>query len=316
MSVNCFYFDPYTGVIDGLPVAENMPDLHRPGRMYPPSVQCEGEFIRLDTAKVPDIQVVGGMKRVMNASLRTVYPTHGGREFDVLSSDGVSGTFLLVSTRVSDRRVKEKSSWLNAWEGIISDSDVEVVLKSPQSALFRLTEEGQEVEVFQHNGLVHQLWFEGGRIFSVPLSRAEIVESRTWQFDSQIGQLTDSEHDTRRLQGILWGAARLLRFSAKDAAVRPELVNFLVKYVDQMAERLREEVRSILLQAGDRSAGNFVYGENIVSLEERRDGEARRKRAETDRKKQERQERDRAERLSMRGTTGGGQQNKKAKQKK
>lgn len=312
-AMNCFSFDPYRGVAEGIVVTENMLNPRNDGSVYPPHIRCDG-FINLDRVKAPTTKTVGEQRLLTQACLRQIDPTNGGKSFNMFSSIGRTGILLLINLLATSHRVKEKVSGLRAWEGIEADNDIEKLLVSPSGALLFLTEDGQEVDVYLHNGSVFRLRREKDSVVNIPLTWTDMAKMRVEQFRTQIATLGDDEDDVRRLHGVLGGAIRLVRFCGKEQGPREVVSEFLAENVGNMTDRIRTEVRALLLLANDKYAGIFITGHNIVSLDDRRrnSGDAGRKLAEAKKKKAERQQRDRDAYLAKH--VGGNQ--KKGKQVK
>lgn len=321
MNTNLFHFDPFGGLVEGIPVTENLPTLKNDGSVYPPHIRCGESFIGVDRVSPPVSVRHGDALHVTRGFIRRIDPVNGGRSFDVISSHGRASVLLQVNLRTpSSFRVRDKAH-LRAWEGVTQCDGVETILPLDVGCgLFLLNDQGQEVDVFVHNGFVFRLRLEKSAIVNVPLSQVDMARMRISQYESQIEEIClSSNQGVPRLHGILGSAIRLLRLSANNAEVRSYFVNFLADHLGQLIESMRREIRSILLQANDKFAGTFAEGADIISLADRQAYkligqklvEAVQKRKDVERKKVERIARNQAERLVMRGDSSVGRQKRK-----
>lgn len=312
---NTYHFNPVRGLVAGLPVSEGVPTGRNNGAVHPPHVKCGTAYIVVDNVKAPLVQAVDGVKRVMLASVRKIFPASGRSEFKALSRHENSDNIVLVHLQNFDFHVKDKFSWVEAWSGIKADGDVDFVISDSGGAILLFSQDNQEVDIYLHNGAVYRLRQEHGSIVVVPLSRKDMAELRVAQFAEQLEGLKD---DDRRKEGILWGASRLLKASIFDSEVREVLADFFVGNRSKMSDKLCQEIRSLLLQVNHLSAGNFVagYGDNVIQLRSVPSADSQKRLADVKRKKLLRQERDRQARNDMRGSSNGGGQSKKAGQKR
>ena len=305
---NTFHFHPISGLLAGLPISENVPTSRNDGSVHPPHVKCGSAFIVVDSINRPQVQVFGDKKRVMSASVRTISPASGRPEFKTLSRHQNSDNIVLVELHSFDHRVKDAFSFVEAWTGLKADSGIETVVSDFGGLILLFTKDHQEVDVYLSNGAVYRLRQEDGTIELVPLSYKEMAELRVAQFSEQLDQLDDStDMMAKRRDGILWGASRLLRASLKNREVREVLVDFLVERRSVMTDKLCQEVRHLLLSVNDVRAGNFLWGDNVTPIKSQPSPEGRLKRAELDKKKQARRQRDQLERNNRRGSSSGAQ---------
>lgn len=305
---NTFHFHPISGLQAGLPVSLNVPTSRNDGSVHPPHVKCGSDFIIIDNVNRPQMQTIRDKKRVMSASVRTVRPVSGRSEFKTLSRYQNSDNIVLVELQSFDHRVKDAFSSLEAWVGLKADSGIETIVSDWGGVILLFTKDAQEVDVYLGNGSVYRLQQVDGTIKLVPLSYKEMAELRVAQFSEQLAGLEGpTDIVAKRRDGILWGASRLLRASLKDREVREVLIDFLVEHRSEMSNKLCQEVRHLLLSMNDLRAGDFLWGDNIIPIKSEPSAEGRLKRAEADKKRQARRQRDQLDRVVKKGPSNGGQ---------
>lgn len=303
--VNCFSFSPYGGIEEGIAIKEGV--IGPSGKIIPNHVSVGGLFVQLNKFMPPETRQIHNVKRVWAAFVKEVITPQA--EFDTLASAGEKGIVVHISTLVDNHHVREKQvvNDLNAWVGVVADSYVTTVVYNRGEGLFLLTENGQEVDVHLSSGEVVRLVRENGKIVRVHLDWIQMAKLRVEQLDGQLMFQTDDEEGVRRTHGILAGAVRFVRHTAKIREVREVFSSFLADNVERMTDKMRSEVRVLLAGLGDRHAGMFVSSENVISLDTRPQKASKTPaRLEAERKRLQRIKNDRDARERMRGPSNGG----------
>lgn len=304
MAPNFYTFNRFNGLAVGVTLIRDGVN-PRTMRPLPPHIMCGGSFIAAEQhwTSAPAL--------LYEASLHEIKPASGARPFEVLVPRHRQGTkhYVFVDSR-SPRGMKQKVTGdeINARSGVEKTSGVRLVLgdRLTGSYLLEFGEAGDQVDLWHADGSISRLVLQDGAVQQVPLTLVEMAKLRIAQFEDQIAEL-NFETEIPRYHGIIAGATRLLRH-APTRAVEDILVDFLSDQVGEpITDRLRADIRSILLASGHPFAGTFapaMYAGNVVRFAPK-EGAGEAKAAALARKRQ-RAEEERARRLALRGASGGG----------
>lgn len=309
-----FSFNSFSGLTPGIRPSPESYNMQRQ-RMESAKIVCGDLCLRLDQRYPPELKA--GV--AYEGDVHTITPRHpGARSFKVLGKPEVNSTrlYVLIDPIAKPKGVKEvkvTGDMVNAFVMVKKTDGVEVIMhdRLTGAALIEFQLDGSSAFVWSPDGMIYQICREGITLVHRSLTPAEIAGHRVEQLTSQIDTLDlKDESAMRRYHGIIAGAIRLLRHT-RDVDARDVLVDFLVEQIGpNLTDSLRNDIRCLLLYYDHPKANFFLRGAGIVILEETKSSSARRKLTP---KKKERSLRDQETRLRMRGGSGGGKQQRAAK---
>jgi len=309
MTTNLYTFNPFTGVSVGIPLILDGVN-PRNNRPVSPHIACGPAFVAIENRwQHPPLDRHG---RLREASLHLIEPLSGAKPFEVLvPQHGQEGNIycFVENTIPRGMKLKVKPEEVRARFAVQLSANVRMVIydKVTQSYLLEFSADNAEVNIWYETGHIARIVCRGDSIVQIPLTPVEITKERIYQYEEQFLDLKDElEADQKRRHGIIAGALRLLCVT-NDCDAENLLVEFLVEQIPYLTERLREQIRFVLLEKRHPLAGNFLPGwTNVVSLrttQSTSDGKAKalaRKRVSSDQ--------DRIARLAAKGSSGGSSQ--------
>lgn len=316
MASNLFTFNPFSGVSEGIRLVANGVN-PRNQRRLPLHIACGAAFVAIEQGwKHPPIR--HGL--LHEASLHLIEPANGNHSFNVLvpRNEGSKRLYCFVDSTVPAHiRSRVTGEMVRARTCVVMQGQARMVAYDHvvQSYLVEFSDEDDQLDVWYESGAIGRLVRRGNQIVSIRLTPSEIARERIEQFEAQFAESANVEFDIRRRHGIIAGAVRLLRYTT-DRNAENELVDFLVDQLPHLTERMRAEIRELLLVKNHPFAGNFLAGSsmgNIVVLPTDPDSAARR--AKAAQRRRDRSDADRELRLSMRGKGGGSDGKKKSNKK-
>lgn len=309
---NLFSFNPYSGVTMGIrPVIDQFDMMKR--TLRPPHVACGNAFVSINNRWDPELRE--GL--LLDATLRLISPAER-RPFEVLDVRPAQAThlYLIVEPNRSGPGVKTKvtADMVNAIAQVEVGDGVRIVLSDVRSGqtFLEFHKDNGVAFVWSPDGLIYRFCREGAHIVHRPLTAVVMADLRIAQFRERVKSLDRSQPDQlRRYHGVVFGAIRLLRFT-RDPEARDVLVEFLIEQIGpNLTDRIREEIRLILLDQGHPNACMFLSLEFVSTTEPVRCGARRKPTA----KRVARSNKDREERMLRRGPASGGKQSPKTNAK-
>lgn len=305
---NLYTFNPFSGISAGISLIRNGVN-PRTNRPVPPHIACGPAFVAVENSW--KLQHLDHNGLLYEASLHRIEPPSGAKPFEVLVPKHGQETklYCYVDTAIPKGiKLKEKLEEVRARHAVETSDEVRLVIwdKMTQRYLLEFGTNGAEVDVWYETGHIARLVRRGDALVQIPLSATEIARERIWQYEGQIETLNPSvEADQKRRHGIIAGAVRLLRIMSNREA-EDLLVDFLIEQIPHLTERLREEIRGVLLAKGHLLAGNFFPGwtTNIVQLKSKVASDDTKSRSQA--RKRQRAEEDRARTFATKGASNGG----------
>ncbi|HEY0964173.1 MAG TPA: hypothetical protein VGE31_00025 [Candidatus Paceibacterota bacterium] len=302
MASNLFSFNPFSGVSAGITPVTDLYDFKRQ-RLRPAHIACGDQFIQIDnTWQAPPYRE----GKLFEANLRTIAPP-GKRAFEVVSQkqSTIDALYLFVDTTIEAEGVRSRitADMVNATAQIEITDGVRIVMHDVLSgkAFLEFHKEGGTVFLWTPDGWIYRLIRENGEIKNRPLRPVEIAEMRTAHFREILRGMNHLlPEQLRRCHGIISSAVRLLRYT-RDAEARDVLVDFFLEQSGpKMTDRIREDIRIILLEVGHENACMFLSPEYASG-----DSKACCSRRKPSQKRLARSTHDRELRQQMRGPSGG-----------
>jgi hypothetical protein len=274
MAPNLYTFNPFSGVTTGIQMTTDA--LSPRGQTLPDHIMVGNRgFIQLEKNWRHPSYARG--TRLFEASLALISAA-SGTEFEVLAprNQYSNKLYCFVDPAMpAGTRLRANPEEVNAWIYQVATDGVRIVMfdKFVGAYLVEFEADGDEIDIWFQNGYIARLLRQGDVIVSADLSASEIAGERVYQMQDQIDSLKLSEEiGMRRCHGIIGGATRLLAVT-RDRSAQDVYVDFLSGYLKHMTDRLRSEVRQVLLQLKHPYAGNFADGwaGNVVAMPERGD---------------------------------------------
>lgn len=304
--MNLYTFSPFTGIDAGIRLVRDGVN-PRNNRPVPPHIAAGPAFVAVekDWQHLP----FDRNGRLRSASLHLIEPISGKKPFEVLVHQHrqESRLFCFIDSSIPKGvKLKIKPEEVRARHAVEVSEGARLVIwdNMTQTYFFEFSAENAEVDIWYETGHIARLVRRGEQIIEIPLTAFEIAKERVWQFESQLETLNPSvEADQKRRHGIIAAALRLLRVTS-DHGAEDVYVDFFVDEIPHLTERLREEIRSVLLEKQHLLAGNFLPGwtTNVVQINKKAgDG-----RTQSQARKRLRAEKDKSARLAARGPGKGG----------
>lgn len=309
MAPNLYTFNPFTGVNAGIQLTSGA--LGPRGQTLPDHLMVGNSgFVQIEKNWHHPPYARGN--RLFEGSLVTISAASGA-EFEVLAPRNQYSRKLYCfvdPTVPTGSKLRANPEQVNAWVQQMATDGVRIPMcdKFSGAYLVEFADDGNEIDIWFQNGHIVRLLRQGDEIVSAPMSATEIAKERVYQLEEQIEALDLSDDaGMRRCHGIIGAATRLLSVT-RDRSAQDVYVDFLTDQLKHMTDRLRLEVRQVILRLNHPFAGNFANGwaGNVVAMP-KRDEESQagaKKRAEAKARKAQRAEEDRALRQKMRGDSG------------